>query len=327
MERKTGLESVLSIVAPVYNEVTLIESFVAETQASLKRLTWPGRTEIVLVNDGSTDGSGAKMEALCRENADQIRLIHLARNFGHQAAVAAGLSHAKGEVVILMDSDLQDDPAAFALFLSKWREGYDVVVARRESREEGILLRMCFWIYYRIMRSMVRIDLPLDAGNFGLMDRRVVDHLIRFPEHNPYIPGLRAWIGYRQTSVSVARRKRTSGPSHVGFLGLFNLALNAIFSFSYVPIRMFNVAGLIALFMVAILVSWALHDKYIVGVAVPAWTSEMIAIAFFAGINLLGLGTIGEYVFRIFDEVRGRPRYIISETYCPDPAGKEPENS
>ena len=219
MERKIGCDSLISIVAPVYNEVSVVESFVSEVQASLNRLSWPGKTEIVLVNDGSTDGSAPKMEALCRQSPGQIKVIHLARNFGHQAAVVAGLAHAKGEAVILMDSDLQDDPAAFELFLDQWKQGYDVVVARRESREEGFLLRVCFWIYYRLMQYMVRIDLPLDAGNFGLMDRRMVDHLVRLPEHDPYIPGLRAWIGFSQTAVSVARRKRPSGPSRVGVLG------------------------------------------------------------------------------------------------------------
>jgi glycosyltransferase involved in cell wall biosynthesis len=237
--------------------------------------------------------------------------VHLARNFGHQAAVSAGLEHCCGDAVILMDSDMQDDPAAFGQFVEKWLEGYDVVFARRTKRRESLLIRPFIWLFYRLFGWMANIKIPSNAGNFSLMDRRVVDRLNEIGERNRYLPGLRTWVGFRQTGVPVPRRARYDKRNRVGFRGLWTLAMNAIFSFSYVPIFLFRAIGLLAILIslatiIALLVIGSGGSE-----GFSPWAATLITIAFFGGINLIGISIVGEYVARIYDEVKRRPKYII----------------
>jgi len=309
----------LSVVAPVYNEAEGIEGFVAEVRTHLAALGQPGRWELVLVNDGSTDGGGALLDRLAAQHPGEIRVVHLARNFGHGPAVAAGLDHARGDAVILMDADYQDDPAAFAPLLAKWREGYDVVYAERASRQENPLSRGVFWLFYRVFDWIADTKSPLDAGNFGLMDRRVVAQLTRLPERNRYLPGLRAWVGFRQTGVPVPRRKRYDSSTRVGIRGLWTLGMNAVFSFSYVPLFVFRIAGVLSMGFSALLVLYALARKFS-GQDLDAWSLILIATSFLGGINLFGVGLLGEYIARIYDEVKCRPVYVVDRV-----AGEAPE--
>ncbi len=309
--RKMDLNTTLSVVVPIYNEINVVDTLVSEIRGTIDRLDFPGRYEVVLVNDGSTDGSAEKLDALAQRHPSQIKVVHLTRNFGHGPAVRAGLDQAVGDAVILMDGDLQDDPVAFEGFLEKWREGYDVVYAVRTSRQERCGSSLAFRLFYRVLNNVAEIKMPLDAGNFSLMDRRVVDKLASLPEGNRYLPGLRAWVGYRQTGVPVPRRARYDRSTRVGFKGLWRLANNAVFSFSHVPLTLFRTLGLIAIVVSIALVSYACYHKFITGLVIKAWMSQFIAVTFFGGINLLGVGVIGEYVVRIYDEVKKRPAYLI----------------
>ncbi len=300
----------LSVVAPVYNEAEGIAGFVAEVRERLAALEQPGRCELVLVNDGSTDGSGELLDRLAAEFPGEIRVVHLARNFGHGPAVAAGLDHAEGDVVILMDADYQDDPAAFAPLLEKWREGFDVVYVERASRQENPVSRGIFWLFYRVFDWIADTKSPMDAGNFGLMDRRVVAQLTQLPERNRYLPGLRAWVGFRQTGVSVPRRARYDSSTRVGLRGLWTLGMNAVFSFSYVPLFVFRIAGVSSIALSMVLVLYALGNK-LMGHDLGASSSILIATSFLGGINLFGVGLLGEYIARIYDEVKCRPVYVV----------------
>lgn len=194
---------------------------------------------------------------------------------------------------------------------TKWHEGYDVVYSKRSSRRESAPMRFLFWLFYRILIFMSDIHIPVDAGNFSLMDRRVVNHLLSLPEKNQYIPGIRAWVGFKQIGVSAQRRQRYDKSVRTGLKGKWNLAMTAIFSFSHLPIVLFRVFGVLAICISLSLASYALYDKLIIGTAVKAWTSIIIAITFFGGLNLFGIGIIGEYISRINNEIRGRPKYII----------------
>lgn len=306
--RSSGL---VSIVAPVYNERDVICQFVGEIYQVIKALTFSGSFELILVNDGSSDGSDQVLDQLKNTDNCHLKIIHLSRNFGHEAAVSAGLKSATGDAVILMDSDLQDDPAAIREFLENWQQGYDVVYAQRSSREENFLLRFLFWGFYKLLSLMANFKLPLHAGNFSLLDRKVVDHLNLLEERNRYLPGLRAWIGFKQTGIAVPRRKRYDKNTRVGFRGKWTLAMNAIFSFSYVPIFLFRLLGfltiLLSLFlMVFIPVMKTINNEYY-----DLFSMPIIWIAFFAGINLFGISVVGEYVARIYDEVKSRPKYIV----------------
>ncbi|MBI2422055.1 MAG: glycosyltransferase family 2 protein [Candidatus Hydrogenedentes bacterium] len=301
----------ISVVAPVYNERENIRVFVKEVLIALEALDNPGPHELILVNDGSTDGTEDELDACAKDHPGVLRVLHLARNFGMEPAIEAGLDRARGEAVIVLDSDLQDDPSAFAAFVEKWREGYDVVYAVRSSRQESLPRRALFSLFYRVLGHIAQIDLPVDASNFALIDRNVADALRAMPERNRFLRGLRAWVGYRQIGVPVARRARHAHRTRLGLRGQWKLAMNAIFAFSYVPLFVFRFAGLIALIFSLLLIAWALYYKLVVGLDIKAWASLLIATSFLGGINLLGIGVIGEYVARIHDEVKGRPNYIV----------------
>ena len=301
----------LTVVAPVYNEAAVIEEFVTEVRRHLETLATISACEIVLVDDGSTDGSAAKLDALAARYPQEVKVVHLARNFGHAAAVVAGLDYASGDAVILMDSDLQDDPDAIPRMVEKWREGYRVVYAIRSSREESVSRRFLFTMFYRLLRILSETPFPLDAGNFSLMDRQVVDVLQSLPERNRYLPGLRAWTGFRQVGVPVARCRRRDCKSRVGLRGLWKLSMNAIFSFSYVPLLVFRLVGALSIGLSGLLMAYALGYKLFSAVTIPAWTSQVITTSFFGGINIFGIGILGEYIARIYDEMKKRPVYVV----------------
>jgi polyisoprenyl-phosphate glycosyltransferase len=301
----------LSVVAPVYNEQEQIRSFIRETAELLEKLHAPGGYEIILVNDGSTDDSAGVLDACTHDYPGLLTVVHLARNFGMESAICAGLAHASGDAVIVLDSDGQDDPSAFQAFVDQWRAGNDVVYAVRASRQESALRRFLFWGFYRVLGWIANINLPADASNFALMDRCVVDALCSMPERNRFLRGLRAWVGFRQVGVPVARRARERGKTRLGLRGQWKLAMNAIFAFSYVPLFVFRIGGAVALILCAGLILWALYAKLIASLELRAWASQLITMSFLGGINLLGIGIIGEYVARIHDEVKNRPNYVV----------------
>lgn len=306
--------SKLSIVAPVYNEVNFIEEFINEIHSVLKKIGIFETTEIILVNDGSNDGSAEKIDILVTKYPGRVYGIHLARNFGAPSAITAGIHYCSGDAVIIMDSDGQDDPSAFETFLKLWEEGYDVIFAIRKSRKENWLFKLSAWLFYRILSISAQISIPVDAGNYSLLDRKVVEALRQCPERNRYLPGLRSWVGFKQIGVEIERRARYDKKNRVGFRGLWTLAMNAFFSFSYVPLFLFRIAGIFSLSLCAILILFALYHKIITGLAVTAWASQLITTSFFGGVNLLGIGLLGEYIARIYDEVKQRPIYICART-------------
>lgn len=319
MNQSTENSWSLSVIAPVFNEKDNIEAFVEEVDATLQSLNIPGRYEIILVNDGSTDGSDVILEECAQKHPGLVKVVHLARNFGLEPAINAGLDLVETDAAIIMDSDRQDDPAAFQPFIEKWREGFDVVYAVRSSRQESALQRLLFWSFYRILAWIATVEFPLDAGNFALMDKKVVDALRAMKEQNRFLRGLRAWVGFRQTAVPVARRERYDKETRLGLRGQWKLAMNAIFAFSYVPLFVFRLAGLATIAASALLIFWALYHKLIAGLEVKAWASQLIVTTFLGGINLLGIGIVGEYVARIHDEVKGRPSYIIRNIVYHEP--------
>jgi len=304
----------IDIIAPVYNERENVRPFIDELWKATELMADDVSCRLVLVNDGSTDGSADELDACARAYPGRMKVVHLARNFGMEAAISAGFDQSTGDAVIVLDSDMQDDPAVFPEFVARWREGYDVVYAVRSSREESVLRRALFWAFYRTLGWIAQVPLPADASNFALMDRRVVDAVRALPERTRFIRGLRAWVGFRQTGVAVPRRARYDGSTRLGLRGQWRLAMNAVFSFSYVPLFLFRLAGTSALILCGFLILWALWCKW---VAAPpqAWASLYITISYLGGVNLLGIGILGEYVARIHDEVKGRPNYVCDRVH------------
>ncbi len=301
----------VSGVLPVYNEAKVLDELAARVVQAIE-LTG-ARYEIVFVNDGSTDRSEPILDRLAAENKN-IRVVHFSRNFGHQAAVQAGLAHASGDVVVLMDSDLQDSPEAIGRFLAEWRAGYDVVYAVRTDRQEAWWKRCLFDGFHNILAAVSSTPVPAHAGNFSLIDRRVVREVVALGERDRYLPGLRAWVGYRQKGLEVRRGARYDDQPRVSLRGLWRLAKTAIFSFSSVPLAVFYVIGYFSLCVFAALSCFALYCKLFTILAIPGWTSEMLVASFFGAVNALGISILGEYVTRIYDQVRGRPLYLVART-------------
>jgi dolichol-phosphate mannosyltransferase len=320
MFRPAPRDITISVVLPVFNE-----------QQVLLELHWRVRdavaftgakAEIIFVNDGSTDGTPAVLDELAASCAN-VRVIHLSRNFGHQSAVHAGLAHASGEVVLLMDSDMQDAPEALPRFLIEWLSGYDVVYAVRSQRQEFWIKRCLFACFHRTLAAISDTAIPIDAGNFSLIDARVVREIVRLGERDRYLPGLRSWVGYRQKGVEVRREARYDGKPRVSLRGLFRLAQTAIFSFSTFPLFVFTLIGYLALAVFLGVSGFSLFCRLFTDMAVPGWTSMLLESSFFGAVNALGISMLGAYVARIYDEVRGRPVYLIDRTVN-DPATKSP---
>ncbi len=298
----------VSIVLPAYNEAEVLVRIVAQIDAAMRPTGYA--YEIIFVNDGSTDSSALILDELCAEQS-HVRAIHLSRNVGHQAAVQAGLLHAAGDAIILMDCDLQDDPAALPAFLAQWREGYDVVYAVRHGRKENLVKRALFHSFYRVLTAVSQMPLPKDAGNFGLVDRKVALRIAHLLDRDRYFPGLRRWVGFRQTGIPVERLSRHDDTPRVSLRGLFYLAKTAIFSFSSVPLTMFYLIAASSLAIFLTLVGFALYHRMFTGLAIPGWTSTVMTASFFGALNALGIGILGEYVIRIYDQVRSRPLFIV----------------
>jgi glycosyltransferase involved in cell wall biosynthesis len=298
----------LSVVLPVFNErenlPALYERLVRVLDAGNQSY------ELVFVDDGSRDGSCDVLYALA-EGDPRVVVVELARNFGHQIAISAGLDHARGDGVIVMDSDLQDPPEMLPEFIARWREGYDVVYAVRASRKENLLLRAAYALFYRMLRRIANIDIPLDAGDFCLMDRRVVDVLTAMPERNRFVRGIRSWVGMKQIGLPYDRQGRYAGKPKYTLSRLTYLAIDGIVAFSFVPLRIITILGfIVSAVSIALAILYAVQ-RLAFGLTPPGFPTLIVAVFFLAGIQLITIGVIGEYVGRIYEEVKQRPLYVV----------------
>ena len=300
----------LSVAVPVYNEEAVLPEFLRRTCAVLDLISG-GPHELVFVDDGSTDGTLAILEEAARRDG-RILVISLSRNFGHQAALTAALDHVTGDATIVMDADLQDVPEIIPQFVERYNEGFDVVYAQRINRKEPWPLRLCYFLFYRMITKLSDVQLPVDAGDFALMSRRVIDQLRRMPEHHRYLRGLRSWVGFRQTALPVERVKRHSGKSKYSLLRLLKLATDGIFAFSIVPIRAAALLGAAVTGLSALYACYSLYAKFVLQQSPKGFTALIVAVTFLSGVLLFFLGVIGEYVGRIYEETKARPIYMIS---------------
>lgn len=301
----------LSVVVPVHNEEANIPALLQRTFAVLDGIAG-GPHELLLIDDGSTDRTLEMLRAAAAQERRMV-VIALSRNFGHQAALTAGLDHVCGDVVAVIDGDLQDPPESIPFLLERYREGFDVVYAQRTKRKEPWYLRGCYALFYRVAAQVAEVELPLDAGDFGLMSRRVVDHLRKLKEHHRFMRGLRSWVGFRQVGVVVERGERHAGASKYTAWRLLKLASDGIIAFSVIPIRAAALLGAVAIGAAGIFSLYSTVIR-IAGWQVPrGFTALTVLITFLSGVNLLFLGIIGEYVGRIYDEVKARPIYVVAE--------------
>ncbi len=311
MHRDARTDITISVVLPVYNEAGVIAELYRRVRDTVAAVG--ARPQIIFVDDGSRDRSGQLLDDLAAADAS-VTVLHLSRNFGHQSAIHAGLAQATGEAVLLMDSDMQDAPETLPRFLDQWRAGYDVVYAIRSHRQEWWPKRCMFAAFHRALALVADTPIPIDAGNFSLMDARVVREILRLGERDRYLPGLRSWVGFRQKGIEVRRGARYDGKSRVSLRGLFRLAKTAIFSFSTFPLFVFSLIGYLALSVFAALSAFSLFCRLFTDMAIPGWTSMVLVGSFFGAVNALGISMLGAYVARIYDQVRGRPMYLVQRS-------------
>ncbi len=311
MEKEISLmKPSVSVIFPVYNEQENLDALVSRVHPVLEGCA-RGSFEVVFVDDGSRDGSGELLDALS-ERDRRYKVIHFSRNFGHQAALQAGLDAANGRAVVLMDADLQDPPELVSRFIEKWEEGFEVVYAIRKKRKEAVWKRVAYSAFYRTMRLIAEIDAPLDAGDFCLMDHRVVETLVALRERNRFLRGLRSWVGFRQIGVEYERDSRNAGEPKYTFRKLVGLAVSGYVGFSSIPLRLaawLGVSSAAAGFLVA---TWVILSKFLTPHVPQGWASTIAVILFVGGVQLVMLGVIGEYLGRVYDEVRMRPLYVVS---------------
>jgi dolichol-phosphate mannosyltransferase len=308
----------ISLVVPAYNEEEVLEAFHREVSEEIDRL--PDDFEFVFVDDGSRDQTASIMRQLAARDP-RVRAVILSRNFGHEAAIEAGLRAARGDAVIVMDADLQDGPEIIPRLIGAWREGADVVYAVRKGRKEGRLLRAAFSGFYGLASRVMSIDLPRDAGPFSLMDRQVVDVINDLPEKGRYFPGLRAFAGFRQVPVEAERRERAAGETKYSLVKRTLGGTNAIFSFSKLPLRLMTLMGFLMTILAVAGLIWVIIGAIFGTGTAQGWTSVMTVMFFLAAFIFTFLGILGEYVGKIYDEVRARPNYVVAEEIGPeDPA-------
>lgn len=302
----------LSIVAPVYDEELLLPEFYRRMIAAIEPLHVP--FEIILVNDGSHDNSAQIMDQLHAQDP-RVKVVHFSRNFGHQIAITAGTDHASGKAVAVIDSDLQDPPEVIADMFAQWQAGYQVIYGVRAEREgETPFKRATASLFYRLIRRITNINLPLDTGDFRLMDARVVAAMKSMREHHRFMRGLSVWVGFKQTGVSYRRDARKAGVTKYPLRKMLRFALDAITSFSYLPLQLATYSGFViaGLSVVAIIIAIILR---ITGNVIAGQATTLVSVLFLGGIQLIFLGIMGEYLGRIYDEVKRRPLYIVAERH------------
>ncbi|MGH9941432.1 MAG: glycosyltransferase family 2 protein, partial [Pyrinomonadaceae bacterium] len=302
----------LSVIIPCYNEVAVLREAYRQLTAALDQLR-PLEYELIYVDDGSRDETVEVIRQLQSE-AGQVRAVLLSRNFGHQVAVTAGLEHASGEAAIVIDADLQDPPEVILEMVARWRDGYQVVYGVRTERSgEKAFKRWTAKVFYRLLNRLSRVHIPIDAGDFRLMDRSVVDALLAMPERDRFLRGMVSWAGFRQVAVFYQRAPRLAGTSKYPLLKMINLALDGVISFSYLPLRLSVWTGFIIIGLIIILIFYALVARLYTNDWVRGWASLFIAVLFMGGVQLIFLGIIGEYIVRIYGEVKQRPLYFVQD--------------
>ncbi len=302
----------ISLIFPVYNEEQVLPLLYTRVCRLIDQLEYD--VEVILVNDGSKDGSLALMKKFHEEDP-RFKIVDFSRNFGHQVAITAGIDFSTGDAVILLDADLQDPPELLPQFLQKWEEGHHVVYAIRKTRQEHALKRLAYLMFYRLLQKISNIQIPLDAGDFCLMDRIVVDTLKGMQERNRFVRGLRSWAGFDQIGLEYDRDKRQGGEIKYTMSKLMKLAFDGIFSFSYFPLQIASYTGIIVSCASFLGILVYLYKKLVIGGEPQGFPTLVILVLFMGGIQLLSLGVIGEYIGRIYDEVKSRPTYIIRKTY------------
>ncbi|HEU5181484.1 MAG TPA: glycosyltransferase family 2 protein [Candidatus Polarisedimenticolia bacterium] len=304
-----SLSSHLDVVVPIYNEAANLEELWGRLARSLEGRGIPFR--LTFVNDGSGDESLARLRRMAAADA-RVRVLSFSRNFGHQKAVSAGLEHVDGDAVVVMDADLQDPPEVVPDLVAKWSEGFEVVYAVRTRRKEGAAKRAAYALFYRILRRISDVQIPLDAGDFALMDRKVVSLINALPERNRFLRGLRSWVGFRQVEHVYERMPRHAGEPKYRTRHLIKLALDGFFAFSTVPLQLATYLGFVAAGLGFLYLLYALASRFLYGN--PAgWTSLAAIVLFLGGTQLIILGILGGYVGRVYEEVRRRPLYVLDE--------------
>lgn len=300
-----------SVIVPVYNEEECIE----ETSRRLLQVmdTTGEPFELIFVNDGSRDRSAELIRGLCAADK-RIKLIDFSRNFGHQIAVTAGLQHAAGQAVVLIDADLQDPPEVILQMIDAWKQGYDVVYGKRIQRHgETLFKKASALFFYRLLRAMTNVEIPLDTGDFRLMDRKVCDALNGLKEQNRFIRGMVSWVGFKQTSVEYERQERFAGTTKYPLKKMVKFALDGITSFSYKPLRLASYLGFAVSAASFLYLLVVLYQRLFTTTTLPGWSSIVAVNLLFNGIMLIILGIIGEYIGRIYDESKNRPLYILND--------------
>ncbi|HZL37727.1 MAG TPA: glycosyltransferase family 2 protein [Tepidisphaeraceae bacterium] len=312
-----GLQ-LLSIVLPAFNEQDVLPKTYARFTAMGERLAGLGLDyELLFVNDGSRDETAGMLDALASDDR-HVRAVHLTRNFGHQSAVTAGLSVARGDAVAVMDCDLQDPPEILPEFIAKWRQGFQVVYAVRKKRKEWLGKRIAYWSFYRLLSAISELQIPLDSGDFCLMDRRAVDLLNALPERQRFVRGLRTWIGLRQSGIAYERDARAAGVPQYTFRKLVSLAMDGLVSFSSAPLRLVTRLGMLSFVGAMLLGLWVIvatiyeWHSGLHGRTQRGWASLACIVLFMGAVQMISLGVIGEYLSRIFIEVKGRPTFLIA---------------
>ena len=308
---------VLSIVSPVYNEQEGLAEFVRQTLVAVTELKLS--FELILVNDGSRDNSLSVARTLAADDA-RVRVVSFSRNFGHEAASSAGLRYARGQAIVLIDSDLQDPPTVICDMVRQWQQGYQIVYGQRSKRaEETVLKKFTSWLFYRSLRKLANIDIPKDTGDFRLMDRKVVDAFNALPERNRFVRGMITWTGFRATGVRFDRAPRFAGQTKYNYFKLVRLAIDSITSFTTMPLKIATWLGLMvataAILWIGVVVwqffFWVNPDG--TAYRLPGYTFQTIAILFLGGMQIFLIGVIGEYLARTYEQVQGRPVYIVDE--------------
>ncbi len=301
----------VSIVIPLYNESKVFKQLTDRLDAVINSL--PFTCEVVLIDDGSKDSTASLIREICLKNANYLGLI-LSRNHGHQLALSAGLANTRGtKAIMVMDGDLQDPPELIADFYKKLNEGFDVIYAVRRKRKESLLKKLAYWSYYRLQRSVSNFNIPIDSGDFGMISRRVVDHLNNMPEQSRYLRGMRSWVGFKQIGLEYERDARAAGDSSYGFRQLLGLAYNGIFNFSEFPVKFITRTGIYSILLSLIYLGYVVIRKVLYNDVPAGFTTLIIAIILFSGVQLISIGLIGEYVLRIYNQVRNRPLYVVDK--------------
>lgn len=302
----------LSLVVPLYNEELSIEEMYKRLTIVLDSASID--YEVIMVNDGSMDNTLALAEKICKID-NRIKLINFSRNFGHQVAISAGMDKAKGNAVVVIDADLQDPPEVILEMINKWREGYEVVYGVRKKRHgESWFKLLTATVFYRLLKRMTSIDIPVDTGDFRLIDRSALDQFNKMNERSRFVRGMISWIGFRQTEVKYVRHERYAGETKYPFKKMLKFALDGMLSFSHVPLQISSFFGFLSAGVSFFFMLYGLTVKYFFPEnAIPGWASLFSAVLFIGGVQLICIGVLGEYIGRIYEEIKKRPLYIIEK--------------